>query len=137
MTDAHPTDTDEQLDDSEMDWDAFDALTDEDVQAAVALDPDAAPLTDAQLAAGQRAPDVRAIRALLGLSQSEFAARFGFSTRTVQEWEQRRSVPNRGYRLYLNAIADPRRFLNLLDPQQAPHADEQQHTRDVARSTGG
>ena len=33
-------------------------------------------------------PDVSAIRQKLGLSQSEFAERFGFSIRTIREWEQ-------------------------------------------------
>jgi putative transcriptional regulator len=101
--------------DEEMDWGALDALSDEDVRLAVVADPDARPLTQAQLRAGHRVPDVRTIRARLDLSQSEFATRFGFSTRTVQEWEQRRSIPNRGYRLYLHAIAQPMAFLRLLE----------------------
>lgn len=37
--------------------------------------------------------DVKKIRASLGMSQSEFASYFGFSVRTLQEWEQGRSVP--------------------------------------------
>jgi putative transcriptional regulator len=37
--------------------------------------------------------DVKNIREGLGMSQSEFAAHFGFSVRTLQEWEQGRSVP--------------------------------------------
>lgn len=37
--------------------------------------------------------DVKRIRAKLGLSQKEFAQEYGFSTRTVQEWEQGRAVP--------------------------------------------
>jgi len=37
--------------------------------------------------------DVKQIREQLGLSQSEFARRFGFSVRTCQEWEQGRSRP--------------------------------------------
>lgn len=49
-------------------------------------------------------PDVQAIRCKLGLSQSEFAARFGFSVRTVQEWEQGRAVPDRAARILLRVI---------------------------------
>lgn len=41
----------------------------------------------------RRSPDVRAIRERLGLSQEAFAQRFQISLRTVQEWEQRRRVP--------------------------------------------
>ena len=40
-----------------------------------------------------RVPDVQAIRRKLHMSQSEFATRFGFSVRTVQEWEQGRALP--------------------------------------------
>ena len=37
--------------------------------------------------------DVKSIRESLHMSQAEFAAYFGFSVRTLQEWEQGRSVP--------------------------------------------
>jgi putative transcriptional regulator len=52
--------------------------------------------------------DVRAIRAKTKLSQSQFASRFGFSVRTLQEWEQRREVPTGAARALLKVIAhDP------------------------------
>ncbi len=38
-------------------------------------------------------PDVRAIRERLGLSQSRFAAMIGVSSRTLQNWEQKRREP--------------------------------------------
>lgn len=41
----------------------------------------------------RRAPDVRAIRQRLGLSQEAFARRFQLALRTVQEWEQGRRIP--------------------------------------------
>src|SRR2546426_733018 len=44
--------------------------------------------------------DVRAIRSKLGLSQPQFAKRFGFSQRTVQEWEQGRTQPDSAVRAY-------------------------------------
>ena len=37
--------------------------------------------------------DVKQIRTALSMSQAEFAAHFGFSVRTLQEWEQGRSAP--------------------------------------------
>jgi putative transcriptional regulator len=37
--------------------------------------------------------DVRKIREDMGMSQAQFAAYFGFSVRTLQEWEQWRSFP--------------------------------------------
>ena len=40
--------------------------------------------------------DVKAIREHIGLSQADFAARFGFNLRTLQHWEQGDRIP-RGY----------------------------------------
>lgn len=50
------------------------------------------------------APDVRTVRERLGLSQQEFAARFHLSLRTVQEWEQRRRMPDGPARALLQII---------------------------------
>jgi DNA-binding transcriptional regulator YiaG len=52
--------------------------------------------------------DVKKIRDKLGLSQAEFAARFCFDIRTLQNWEQGRSTPDRYARTLLRTIArDP------------------------------
>lgn len=52
--------------------------------------------------------DVKAIRAGLGLSQQEFALRFGFSLASVRDWEQRRRQPDPAARVLLTVIAhDP------------------------------
>jgi putative transcriptional regulator len=51
------------------------------------------------------AVDVRNIREKTGLSQSQFADRFGFSPRTLQEWEQGRAKPDAAIRAYLTVIA--------------------------------
>ena len=48
--------------------------------------------------------DVRAIRVRLGLTQQEFAIRFGFSVNTVRHWEQGRRVPEAPTRAYLLVI---------------------------------
>ena len=48
--------------------------------------------------------NVRAVREKSGLSQSEFAARYGFSPRTLQEWEQGRAQPDSAVRAYLVVI---------------------------------
>ena len=53
-------------------------------------------------------PDVKAIRKRLGLSQAAFANRFGFSVRTVQQWEQGLIVPDRSPRILLNVTTAPR-----------------------------
>lgn len=51
------------------------------------------------------AVDVRAMREESGLSRSQFAERYGFNPRTLQEWEQGRSTPDSAVRAYLTVIA--------------------------------
>lgn len=48
--------------------------------------------------------DVKAIRARMGLSQSAFAARFGFSAAAVKDWEQSRRKPEATARVLLTVI---------------------------------
>ena len=48
--------------------------------------------------------DVRAVREKSGLSQPQFAERYGFSLRTLQEWEQGRARPDNAVRAYLTVI---------------------------------
>jgi putative transcriptional regulator len=50
------------------------------------------------------AVDVRAIRERLGLSQSDFARRFGFRLDAVQNWEQGRRRPAGAARAFLKVI---------------------------------
>jgi len=49
--------------------------------------------------------DVRAIRSALGMTQQEFAERFGFSTGTVRNWEQGHRQPDRAARVLLTVVA--------------------------------
>ena len=59
--------------------------------------------------------DVRAIRGQSGLSQEDFAARFGFTLHQIRQWEQGRCRPLGGVRAYLLIIAqDPERVSALL-----------------------
>jgi len=48
--------------------------------------------------------DVRAIRERSGLTQGEFARRYGISPRSLQEWEQGRRQPEGAVRAYLMVI---------------------------------
>jgi putative transcriptional regulator len=50
--------------------------------------------------------DVKAVRKKLSLTQDEFARRYGFSTSTVQNWEQGRRRPELPARLLLLLIRD-------------------------------
>jgi putative transcriptional regulator len=59
--------------------------------------------------------DVKAIRTKLALSQDDFAARFGFTTNQIRDWEQGRSRPLGGVRAYLMIIdRNPKSVLALL-----------------------
>jgi putative transcriptional regulator len=60
--------------------------------------------------------DVKAIRSRAGLSQNEFARRYGFGVRTLQEWEAGGAKPPSAVRAYLTvsdrilkAVADASR----------------------------
>jgi putative transcriptional regulator len=81
----------------EVDWDKIDALSDDDIRKQIAGDPDVAP---------DMAPDfdVAAIRRRSGMSQAKFAATFGFSLRTLQEWERGAKQPSGPARTLLIVI---------------------------------
>lgn len=91
-----------------IDWERVLRTTDEDIDKMIASDPDTAPdmakKRDWRRVLTPHVPDVQALRRKLGLSQSEFAARFGFSVCTVQEWEQGRALPDRPARILLRVI---------------------------------
>jgi putative transcriptional regulator len=91
-----------------VDWARVKGATDADIDRMIASDaetaPDMARGRDWRRVLAPRVPDVRAIRRKLGMSQSEFATRFGFSVRTVQEWEQGRALPDRPARILLRVI---------------------------------
>lgn len=50
-------------------------------------------------------PDVAAIRAAYGLSQSQFSKLLGISVRTLQNWEQGRRSPQGAARVLLQVAA--------------------------------
>ena len=63
---------------------------------------------------------VREIRERLGLSQSEFAERFGMSLRSLQEWEQARRLPDVAVLTYLLVIErNPEAVQSALRPNAA------------------
>ena len=51
-----------------------------------------------------QAIDVKTIRAKLGMTQQQFAARFGFSVNTLRHWEQGLRQPEGPARAYLQVI---------------------------------
>ena len=90
------------------DWRAFDAMSDEQRRRAAVSDPDALPVTKAQLARARRVPTVPALRKKLNLTQEEFAARFHLPLGTVRDWEQGSHRPDKAAQVLLTVIArDP------------------------------
>ena len=49
--------------------------------------------------------DVREVRTRMGLSQAQFATKFGFPPATLRNWEQGRSRPDAPTRVLLAVIA--------------------------------
>ncbi len=96
-------------------------MTEQEIAAAAAADPDARPMTPEQLRAARRVPRVKTLRRALGMTQEEFAKRYHIPLGTLRDWEQGRSEPDQTARAYLKAIAgDPVAVLNALDA--SPHA---------------
>jgi putative transcriptional regulator len=83
-------------------------MTEAEIEAAAARDPDARPFTPEELAQAKRIPRARTLRRALGLTQEEFAARYRIPLGTLRDWEQGRSEPDQPARAYLTVIArDP------------------------------
>lgn len=90
-------------------------MSEEQVRAAAAADPDARPMTVEELRAARRVPRVKTLRRALGFTQEEFAARYQIPLGTLRDWEQGRSEPDRPTRAYLKVIArDPECVHRLL-----------------------
>jgi len=91
-------------------------MTPEEIERAAASDPDALPLTDADLGSMRRSPAARVIRRALGLTQEEFATRYHIPIGTLRDWEQGRTEPDQPARAYLTVIArDPEGVGRLLE----------------------
>lgn len=90
------------------DWAYLATMTDEEAEANALADPDNPPMTEEQLRAARRMPQVKVIRRALSLTQEEFSARYRIPLGTLRDWEQGRSEPDAPARAYLKVIAvDP------------------------------
>ena len=99
----------EPFPETDTDWDAIDALTDEELTAAALADPDAQPIprgTDEELAklGLHRLVNVKKLRERLGLTQEAFAATYRIPVGTLRDWEQCRKNPDAPARAYLMVI---------------------------------
>ena len=104
------------------DWAAFDAMTEDEINAAALADPDNPPITPERQARLKRVPQVKVMRRAMRLTQEEFAARFRIPLGTLRDWEQGKSEPDQAARAYLTVIAcDPEAVRKALD--RAPRPD--------------
>jgi putative transcriptional regulator len=79
-------------------------------------DPDAQPLTEADLKRMKRTPQAKVIRRSSDLTQEEFADRYHIPLGTLRDWEQGRAEPDQPARAYLTLIArDPDRVNRILN----------------------
>jgi len=75
------------------------------VERAALADPDAQPLSAADLKRMKRTPQAKIIRRALGLTQEEFAERYRIPLGTLRDWEQGRAIPDQPTQAYLTVIA--------------------------------
>jgi putative transcriptional regulator len=88
---------------------------------AALSDPDAQPLSAADMARMEQTPQAKIIRRALALTQEEFAARYCIPLGTLRDWEQGRTEPDQPARAYLRVIAsDPEGVSRALTGQPRP-----------------
>ena len=87
----------------EGEWDP--PMTEDEVLIAALSDPDNLPSTPEQLSRMRRVSIVKKVRCKLGLSQDDFARRFGIPVGTLRDWEQHRSKPDQAAESFLKVIA--------------------------------
>ena len=87
--------------------------SDEEILAAVADDPDAAPVYTPEQAQAMRAAEdardrfgVARLRRRLGLSQAQFTNRYRIPLSTLRQWEQGTREPDAATRLLIALIAE-------------------------------
>jgi putative transcriptional regulator len=90
---------------TDTDWAAAEALTDEEIEAAARDDPDAAPIGFFDQPGFIHIPNVKKLRERLGLTQEAFAAAYRIPIGTLRDWEQCRKRPDAPARAYLTVIA--------------------------------
>jgi putative transcriptional regulator len=87
------------------DWSRLEAMSEAEMHAAALRDPDATPLSDADMDRMRRTPRARIVRRALGLSQEAFADQYRIPIGTLRDWEQGRCEPDQAARAYLMVIA--------------------------------
>jgi putative transcriptional regulator len=102
---------------TDTDWAAVEALTDEEIRAAALADPDSAPVPVYDTPGLTHQVNVKKLRERLGLTQEAFAATYRIPVGTLRDWEQRRKNPDAPARAYLMVIArNPEAVAEWLKP---------------------
>ena len=103
------------------DWARVDALTDEEIAAAVARDPDAAPIDRQRSKSARRVGLHGVVRFRLRLSLEDFAARYHIPADTVWGWERGTIEPDAAAKTLVALIAaDPDGVAATLAKQLVP-----------------
>ena len=111
--------------DTGTNWAAIDALTDEQALAAALDDPDAQPLTEAQLSRARGGGLGAVIRFRVGLTLVDFEARYSIPAETIRGWERGTSKPDAAMLAYVTLIdADPEGVAAALAKARRPAAAE-------------
>jgi putative transcriptional regulator len=101
--------------DTGTDWDAVDALSDEQIHAASLSDPNCAPIPVHETPGLIHQVNVKRLRERLGLTQEAFAVTYRIPIGTLRDWEQRRKNPDATARAYITVIArNPKAVAELL-----------------------
>jgi len=97
---------------SKVDWSRVSRTSEKEIAAQIAADADTAPIfSDAELKRARRVippsrvRSVKLLRRRLGLSQQQFADRYGFSVETIRNYEQGHREPTGPARVLLEVIA--------------------------------
>ncbi len=90
-------------------------MTEEERHQAALSDPDAQPLSEADLKRMTRVPQAKIIRRALKLTQEQFSTRFHVPLGTLRDWEEGRAKPDEPARAYLRVIArNPKEVVRAL-----------------------
>lgn len=115
---------DDRPDRPRTDWARLETMTDEEIRANVAGDPDAIELTDEQIERGLLGREIRLLRQEICLTQEQFADRFGVAIETVRGWERGRRWSDTTSRTLLRVIvSDPDLVARIVEDAQSKKAD--------------
>jgi putative transcriptional regulator len=123
----------DEADEAPTDWELVQSLSVDEVMRAALDDPDAQPMSAAQLERMRRVPNPRHIRQQLGnITQERFARLFQIPVGTLRDWEQGVHVPDSPAKALLRTIEnDPVAVTKALNPTMSIQEIVQQLGQDV------